>query len=548
MPTAYKEGEYVAGKGTYMPDGSFSGAPAATAPIVTPSPAATAPTTVPIPKYKYGDEVKDASGKVIGTAAFDPNTGKPLKQPKVETPKVSINRSIYDDAGSTYKAQTTEQVQRDMLKGAQGEINAINQYASSLLAEQKTINEKNDRSTSSVSSLAGLAGSTEANNAQQTTTAVGQKANKKILQEAEMKVSGIMSRISAAAIAESRAQREEARLTETDRIANRTARQAEAVTNLTNLAASGVTYEGLKASDPKGFEYLAKQFGGDDALKGAFTLNIPQDQILDKKLEGGKYVVVRQNPITQKITVETLDTGLPVGYSKTIDAGNRILAVPDNWDGDPSKLVTINKGLTPAQSAAGGGSGTGADLSSFPPDIQAAAQSILDGKSKLNEYPSAKRLQINAALSKIYTAEGGNELAQGAYDAAVTLKDHKGLGGAVGTNALLGFGKNIPGSASAGFLSQLDTLKANLKLVNIKYLKGTGALSDAEGKTLEDASTSLNPSLPESDFKTELERVTKVLAKAKGVKSGNSNEEVSEEQQLLDAGYTQEQIDALKSQ
>lgn len=165
-------------------------------------------------------------------------------------------------------------------------------------------------------------------------------------------------------------------------------------------------------------------------------------------------------------------------------------------------------------------------LSGYPPEIQSAAQSILDGKSKLNEYPSAKRLQINEAMSKIYTAEGGNELAQGAYDALTTLETHPGFQGAIGAkgiSSLFGaFGKKpIGGTQAAGFIKQLDTLKSNIKLVNIKYLKGTGALSDAEGKTLEDAGTSLDPSLPEADFTKELARVKAVLLKAnKVIQSG----------------------------
>ena len=160
-------------------------------------------------------------------------------------------------------------------------------------------------------------------------------------------------------------------------------------------------------------------------------------------------------------------------------------------------------------------------LGSYPEDIQAAAQSILDGKSKLNEYPSAKRLQINEAMSKVYTAEGGNELAQGAYDSIVALEKHSGFGGAIGAkgfSSLFGLkGKPMEGTAAAGFLKELDKLKANIKLVNIKYLKGTGALSDAEGATLENAGTSLDPALPEGDFTKELARVKAALLKANNV-------------------------------
>jgi Sec-independent protein translocase protein TatA len=178
----------------------------------------------------------------------------------------------------------------------------------------------------------------------------------------------------------------------------------------------------------------------------------------------------------------------------------------------------------------GGGSGSsgemGAVLADFPPEIQAAAQSIFDGKSKLNEYPSGQRLAINQAFATLYSAEGGNELAQGAYDAITNLETHPGMKGAIGAksfSSLFGLkGKPIAGTQAAGFLKQLDTLKANIKLVNIKYLKGTGALSDAEGKTLEDAGTSLDPSLPESDFKEELERVKQILLKANNIATGNS--------------------------
>ena len=156
-----------------------------------------------------------------------------------------------------------------------------------------------------------------------------------------------------------------------------------------------------------------------------------------------------------------------------------------------------------------------------PEDIKAAAQSILDGKSKLNEYPSKTRLAINQHMSSLYKAEGGDQLAQGAYDAIVNLETHpgfKGATGAKGPSSLFGaLSKPIGGTNAAGFSAKLDSLKANIKLVNIKYLKGTGALSDAEGKTLEDAGTSLNTDLPEGDFTEELARVKKALLKASNV-------------------------------
>lgn len=284
-----------------------------------------------------------------------------LRQPKDTRPERTdtTNRSSgrtsrTRDTGST-QTQSAEEVQKEMLRGAQAELTSLDKFYAERLREQEQINQKNERSTASISTLTGLAGSTEANVAQQATTKVGQQANNQIRAEQEMKVQSLLGNIRRSALDESRAQRQEARLDEQARIANRAARQQEAATQLTNLAASGVTFEGLREGDPESYNYLANSFGGELALKGAFTLNTPQEQILDKRVEGGKYVIAKQNPLTGKISIETVDLGLPPNFTKTIDAGNRILAIPDNWNGNPANLVSIAKGLTSSQASSGGG-------------------------------------------------------------------------------------------------------------------------------------------------------------------------------------------------
>jgi len=226
---------------------------------------------------------------------------------------------------------------------AQGELSYLDNYYKQQLDEQKNINAKNDRSTQAISTLTGLAGSTEADVAQQRTTAAGQKANQAILNEAKAQAQAVYGRVSKAATEEARAQRLEARQTEQERIANRAARQQQAVNEIQNISASGITLDGLKKTDQNTYDYLVRQFGSEEALRGAYVLNTPQDQILDKRIENGKYIIARQNPLTGKTSMESIDLGLPTGYSKTIDAGDKILAIPDNWDGDTSKLISISK-------------------------------------------------------------------------------------------------------------------------------------------------------------------------------------------------------------
>jgi len=262
--------------------------------------------------------------------------------------------------------QSTSQLQAQKMQAAQAEIDALNKYYASQRADQMQVNEKNDRSTAAISTLTGLAGSTDADAKQQKTSQQGQQALKKVDQELNVAVQSILSKIRQDAATEARQQRLDYNQSVTDDITNR-ANQAEmqskaraaAGESIKQLTAAGVTAAGLKKSDPTSYQYLLKAYGSDEAIKGAFVLNTPQDQILDKRIEGGRYVIARQNPITGKVTIDTHDLGLPVGFSKTVDAGDRILAIPDDWDGDPSKLVSISKGLTPDQKAdnAGGGAG-----------------------------------------------------------------------------------------------------------------------------------------------------------------------------------------------
>lgn len=258
-----------------------------------------------------------------------------------------------------------EDIQKKMARDSQKEINSLYKYQSDLLAEQQGINKQDDRSTASINTLTGLAGSTEANINQQATTAKGQQANKQIMDAVTVQVQGILSAIRKDAQSQYQYERTESRLDAETQRKNKEEFYTKAQDNAKLLAQSGATAEGYKTTDPEGYAHLVKTLGSEELVKATFTLNRPIEQVVQRKIEGGKLIQIYENPLTGKSTIETLDLGLPVGYSKTIDAGDRILAIPDNWDGDPSNLVTINKGLTPSQASgttAGGAGAYGSDL------------------------------------------------------------------------------------------------------------------------------------------------------------------------------------------
>lgn len=331
--------------------------------------------------------------------------------------------------GSTYTpprpAQSVEEIQAQKTREAQAEIDALNRLYDSKLAEQRQINKGQERQTSAVSTLTGLAGSTEANVQATKTEKLGKQQLDAINNERGVMIQSVLSDVRSSAVEEARYQTEQSRLNAQEELDFRAQQQEKAVKNLTTLSQSGVTADGLAKTDPEAYQALVEQVGGEAVLKSMLTLNRPVDTIIDKKLVDGKYIIAYQNPITGETRVETTDLGLPTGYSKTIDAGNRILAVPDDWSGDPTELITINKGLTPSQVAATTGGGGGGEPSG---SITRDVQSIMDGVLNLNDVSVAGnyRAQVAGELRKKFNEAKeagdiyGTMRASAAYDKEVS--------------------------------------------------------------------------------------------------------------------------------
>jgi len=76
---------------------------------------------------------------------------------------------------------------------------------------------------------------------------------------------------------------------------------------------------------------------------------------------------------------------------------------------------------------------------------------------------------------------------------------------------------SIPFTAGATTENQYKQLKAILSLENRQKLKGSGAISDFEARTLEAASSALGRNLSESAFKTELNKIKGVFTTSAGL-------------------------------
>lgn len=144
------------------------------------------------------------------------------------------------------------------------------------------------------------------------------------------------------------------------------------------------------------------------------------------------------------------------------------------------------------------------------------------------ESASQKIVKING-VDYVQNADGSytNPNVPVAQNEAVTLKEQAltsaqelmkkfeaGEGtSAVGKSALLQF-QHIPGTKPYNFNVLLQNLKSLLSLDNVKFLKGQGAVSDAERALLERASSKLDAGLTEAEFQKTLQEMITGLSGA----------------------------------
>ncbi len=230
---------------------------------------------------------------------------------------------------------------------ASSRIQANKDYYASLLSGQATVNDQNTRDTNARAVLNGLSGSSEASTMATETATKNKGANDKILAQQNLALENIYKDIQDSANAEATNQKQDAYKSATDILARKDALKTKAVTDITTLAKSGFDFASIKLNDPVTYQHLADSVGGEAQLKAIAVLNRPQDSIIDKKIENGKYVIAYQNPLTGKVTIESTDLGVPPQYTKSIDLGDKIMLVPDNFDPTKDKPIYITKGIAP---------------------------------------------------------------------------------------------------------------------------------------------------------------------------------------------------------
>ena len=453
-----------------------------------------------------------------------------------------------------------EEIQKQMMKDAQKQVNSLHKYEQSLLAEQQTINQQNDRSTQSVNVLSGLAGSSEANIQQQKTTAQGQQANKQIMDAVNVQVQSVLANVRKDAQDAYRFERTQANADQTTRDAHAKVMRDNAIQNVSALAGSGATAEGYKATDPEGYAHLAQTVGGEDVLKGMFTLNRPQETIEDKKIVNGNYVIAYRNPLDGKMRVETVDLGLPPELSASADLGNKIMFYDPS---DPTKQMFVDKGLTPSQQQQ---SSTNAPTANLSP----LAQNIYDNPALINNLTPTQKGKVLTELAnngldltqfateKVTVAQreqiaGFDGLLREANNAASKLQDTQLDTGVIASSvsklgALAGMAPDFTEYRSMidNFGSALLKLRSGAAVTPQEFTRIAGFIPSVydDEKT---AQTKINRFIEETTAaqKNYVERSTQTTQQIQKSMSTQGGDIESQKQELRSQGYSEEQIDQL---
>lgn len=167
------------------------------------------------------------------------------------------------------------------------------------------------------------------------------------------------------------------------------------------------------------------------------------------------------------------------------------------------------------KTSATGGSATGTYTEGENPAVDSWIKYINGGGDISKAPANLKNLIVQGLSSGTGQAPA---LITDALDQAKTLladfDSGRGAIGAKGPSSLFGLLSNpIAGTSAGDYKNKLNSFKAKLSLEAVKYLKGQGAVSDAERRLLEDSVTELGTNQSEGAFKQTLTNIISTLSK-----------------------------------
>lgn len=448
---------------------------------------------MPIAVPNYGDDVLDNQGNVVGQAAYDPNTGQPLNNGGNSIGAIYGSNSDveYNTGGQNYqdlysgiiKPVNEDKIRSDILSGFQKQIDAVNSVYNNKISESRQAGLGRLGVNRAIQARRGLAGSDFG--AAQTNTV--DKANRDEIAGIEAEklamVQGLLNegnnRVSQEIAAKNEARR--AGLKEyMDNLGTfkerQTAKAGEIASTFLN---SGQDISTMKEDE---LNKIAKSWGVSSAdIKSAYTntKKAAEDAAAQAELDANKDFSLNEGEDYYKYNPKTKKMELVASKAKTYKPET------GGGSGDMGALLSINEAKTlgvPYGTTRG----------------QAIAKGLIPGQtagSSMVKESDIQALLDNPKFNRIF----------GAFD--------QKFGGTINSDAILA-------------RKQYEQIVAKLKLDNRKVLKGQGAVSDFEGRTLAEAASTLDRAFNETTARKVLTDLLNTV-RSGGVESDSSDEGTS---------------------
>ncbi len=239
------------------------------------------------------------------------------------------------------------------------------------------------------------------------------------------------------------------------------------------------------------------------------------------------------NSLTGARTARTNATKAQLDFEKGLYDDSIAAAKPDYQTVSPGSTVFDPKTgkavyTAPTTASQNPTGGSGSYIAGTDPVADGWVTAINNNQAKLSDVPAAYKSSVAQGLAAAGKDDALKTNALTSAQQLLTSFNNSGgvfgIGGskqAVGGSSILPV---IPGTQTADFVANLDNLKSLLSLDNVKYLKGQGAVSDAERKLLADSATQLNRAQSEDQFKATLQKIIDGLQKFGGTASGAAPE------------------------
>lgn len=209
----------------------------------------------------------------------------------------------------------------------------------------------------------------------------------------------------------------------------------------------------------------------------------------------------------------------PEGYLESVEKGYAMMD-PKGYSAYKQTMPQQQPGLTPMQQATLQGKQMDRQLKMMEMEEKKLDRQLRRETDQLKRQEIEQKLATTsekrqqAMQQKETQALDAYQAGQDTLNLISEIENHEGFDDLIGAKgASSGFGlfdTPVGGSDAAGLLGKVETLQSKNFMNAITQMKGMGSLSDAEGKKVAAAVSSLSPDMSEKDFKASLKTIRSI--------------------------------------